>query len=146
MNEELQSTNEELETMNDEFRQRTQEVHDVNAFLESILVSLHAAVIVVDADLRVVAWNDRAFDLWGLRADEVQGQHFANLDIGLPVDEVLPAIKAAATGHAAEELLVGATDRRGRSIRCRINCSQLLSANREVRGVIVLLDKAPDAA
>jgi two-component system CheB/CheR fusion protein len=47
MNEELQSTNEELETINDELRQRTLDLNEVNSFLESILVSLEAGVVVL---------------------------------------------------------------------------------------------------
>ncbi len=43
MNEELQSTNEELQTTNTEVRQRSDELNNVNAFLESILTSLAAA-------------------------------------------------------------------------------------------------------
>ena len=88
MNEELTSTNEELETINDELNQRTDELHQTNVFLESILRSLDAAVIVVDREMRVTAWNDGAHELWGLAADEVQGEHFLNLDIGLPVEEL----------------------------------------------------------
>jgi two-component system, chemotaxis family, CheB/CheR fusion protein len=41
MNEELQSTNEELQTMNDELRTRGQELNASNAFLASVLGSLH---------------------------------------------------------------------------------------------------------
>src|SRR5262249_8040052 len=43
MNEELQSTNEELETINDELRLRTDDLNSANAFLESVLGSLHVA-------------------------------------------------------------------------------------------------------
>jgi two-component system CheB/CheR fusion protein len=64
-NEELQSTNEELETINDELRQRTVDLNEVNAFLESILLSLHAGVAVLDRELRVSAWNEQATELWG---------------------------------------------------------------------------------
>ena len=64
-NEELESTNEELETMNDELHQRGIELNTTNAFLEAILASLPAA-IVVDRELRVQAWNDGARELWGL--------------------------------------------------------------------------------
>src|SRR5262245_26350526 len=81
MNEELQSTNEELETSSTELRQRSEDLNHVNALLKSILGGLRAAVAVVDRDLRVMLWNERAEDLWGLRADEVQGRHFLNLDI-----------------------------------------------------------------
>ena len=86
MNEELQSTNDELQTINDELRERTAELDDANAFLEAILTSLRAGVAVVDRDLQVQVWNQRAEDLWGLRRDEAVGQHFLNLDIGLPTD------------------------------------------------------------
>ena len=57
MNEELQSTNEELETMNEELRHRTQEVNDVNAFLETILGTIGLAVAVLDRSQRVQIWN-----------------------------------------------------------------------------------------
>ncbi len=60
MNEELHSTNEELETINDELRQRTRELNQTNFFLESILASLEHGVVVLDRELRVVAWNDGA--------------------------------------------------------------------------------------
>src|SRR2546423_6859690 len=93
MNEELQSANEELETMNDELRGRGQELNVSNAYLESILTSLRSAVIVIDRELRVHVWNPEAAELWGLRADEVRGAHFFNLDIGLPVAELQHPIR-----------------------------------------------------
>src|SRR5581483_7400209 len=88
MNEELQSTNEELETINDELRQRTDELNDVNSYLESILTSLQTGVIVVNRDMRIQVWNQQATELWGLRSEEVEGEHLMNLDIGLPVDQL----------------------------------------------------------
>jgi two-component system, chemotaxis family, CheB/CheR fusion protein len=144
MNEELQSTNEELETMNDELRQRTLDLNEVNAFLESILVSLRAAVVVLDEELRVRAWNEDAVELWGLRPDEVTGQHFVNLDIGLPTAELLPVVRATLAGEDGERIVsVDATNRRGRAINCRVSCSQLLSPTGDVRGVIVLMEDGP---
>ena len=142
MNEELQSTNEELETINDELRQRTLDLNEVNSFLESILVSLDAGVVVVDEELRVRAWNEQAVELWGLRPDEVQGHHLSNLDIGLDTDGLLPMVRATLTGEEAERVAtVEATNRRGRKINCRVSCSQLLSPIDEVRGVIVLMEE-----
>jgi two-component system CheB/CheR fusion protein len=146
MNEELQSTNEELETMNDELRQRTHDLHEVNSFLESILVSLRAGVVVLDPELRIQAWNDEAMEMWGLRADEVQGHHFANLDIGLPVDELLPGVRAALgapeTPQPDDGVVLPATNRRGRAFDCRVTISPLLSPTREVRGVIMVMSPA----
>src|SRR5829696_6118988 len=74
MNEELQSTNEELQTVNEELRERTGELDQLNAFLESVLASVGSAAVVVNQDMHVLMWNSRAEDLWGLRADEVQGK------------------------------------------------------------------------
>src|SRR5262249_7469827 len=117
MNEELQSTNEELETINAELRQRTDEVNESNSFLASILSNLRAGVAVVGRELEVLVWNERAEDLWGLRADEVRGQHFLNLDIGLPAAELLPAIRAILAGEFRyQQQTVDATNLRGPAI------------------------------
>jgi two-component system, chemotaxis family, CheB/CheR fusion protein len=145
MNEEMQSTNEELQTINDELSLRTAELNEVNAFLESIWASLGDAVIVLDEDMRILVWNQRSEDLWGVRQDEVQGKHLFNLDIGLPVDQILPAVRGILTEGTADgarpALVVQATNRRGRQITCRVNCSPLLGSDGKVRGVIVMIER-----
>ena len=98
MNEELQSTNEELETINDELRERTGELNQVNDFLETILTSLGFGVAVLDPQQRVQVWNRRAEDLWGLRPDEAVDNHFLGLDIGLPSEQLAPALRAVLGG------------------------------------------------
>jgi two-component system CheB/CheR fusion protein len=138
MNEELQSTNEELETMNDELQQRTDELNDVNAFLESVLGSLAAAVAVVDHDLAVTAWNDAAFELWGLRPDEVLGKHLLNLDIGLPVDQLRGPIREVLTGDGQPQVTLSAVNRRGRAVSLRVELAPL-DGNDGVRGAILLM-------
>jgi two-component system CheB/CheR fusion protein len=140
MNEELQSTNEELETINDELRQRTEELNDVNGFLEAILGSLQSAVVVVDRDVRIQVWNAHAQELWGLRADEVEGDHFMNLDIGLPVDQLHAPVRAALSGEEEPQLELEAVNRRGRTVACRIRLSPLRAADSNVVGVIILMD------
>ena len=94
MNEEMQSTNEELETMNDELRRRTEELDRLNIFLESILGSLRAAVVVLDDQLNIYIWNRVAEDMWGLRADEVEGRSLFTLDIGLDVEALKAPVSA----------------------------------------------------
>ncbi len=145
MNEELQSTVEELETTNEELRQRTDEFDRANAFLESILASLSLGVVVVDSQLAVREWNHRAEDLWGLRAEEVQGHSFLNLDIGLPVGKLREPIRSLlAGGQERMEVVVGATNRRGRSIECRVALGPLTSVDGTGReGVILLMDEIP---
>jgi two-component system CheB/CheR fusion protein len=141
LNEELQSTNEELETINEEMRQRTAELNEVNEFLESILTSLRVGVMVIDSNMKIQAWNHRSEDLWGLRSEEVEGQHFMNLDIGLPVDELIDSIKAClAGGEEYQEVTIEATNRRGRKIDCRVICTPLKSKTDGVRGAILLME------
>ena len=141
MNEELQSTNEELETINDELSLRTDEVNEVNSFLEAILTSIEGGVVVVDRDLRVTAWNHGADQLWGLRPDEAQGQHLMNLDIGLPTAQLrIPLRQAMTDGGAANEVVLAGTNRRGKSISCKILCSPL-HLNGVTQGAILLMEE-----
>jgi two-component system CheB/CheR fusion protein len=140
MNEELQSTNEELETINDELHQRTDELNDVNSFLEAVLGSLAAAVVVVDREMRITAWNDAARNLWGLHSHEVQGEHLLNLDIGLPVDKLRPPIRNVLGGKDAATFEVEAVNRRGKQTRVLLRFAPLASNGDEVRGAIVMME------
>ncbi|HEU4566554.1 MAG TPA: CheR family methyltransferase [Marmoricola sp.] len=139
-NEELQSTNEELETMNEELQSMNDELHvssesqreqqehyyQLNRFLASVLASLNAGVVAVDDELRVLAWNARAEDLWGIRADEARGQHLFALDIGLPLEPLRPGLKRQLTDQVAPEVLrLDAVNRRGRSITVQVTLSKL---------------------
>jgi two-component system CheB/CheR fusion protein len=140
MNEELQSTNEELETMNDEMRERTDEAVRANAFLRSVLTSVLQSVVVVDRDLRVTAWSERSAELWGLREDEVDGEHFLNLDIGLPVGELRPSIRKVLNGEEPEPVTLNGHDRRGRPVRADVTFSPLHGPAGELLGVILVMD------
>ena len=143
MNEELQSTNDELQSINDELRRRTDELDDTNAFLESILSSLRAGVAVLNRDLYVQIWNRRAEDLWGLRQDEVVGQHFLNLDIGLPTEQVRPLLRGVFNGGAGpHETLLSAVNRRGRRITVQVACSALRRGAGGVTGAILVMEPA----
>jgi two-component system CheB/CheR fusion protein len=140
MNEELQSTNEELETINDELQQRTDELNDVNSFLEAVLGSLAAAVVVVDREMRITAWNDAARNLWGLHSHEVQGEHLLNLDIGLPVDKLRAPIRNVLAGKGPELLELAAVNRRGKQTNVVLRFAPLASNGDDVRGAIVMME------
>jgi two-component system, chemotaxis family, CheB/CheR fusion protein len=145
MNEELQSTNEELETINEELNQRTDELNRTNDFLESILASIAAGVIVVDDQLRITAWNPGAQEQWGLRREEVQGEHLMNLDIGLPVEELRrPLLKALSDGGASSEINVTATNRRGKSLPYKVSCSPLHNVGAK-HGAILFMEEVEPA-
>jgi two-component system, chemotaxis family, CheB/CheR fusion protein len=144
MNQEMQSTNEELQTINDELGVRTAELNRLNALLESIWAGLGGAVAVLDPDLRVLVWNHGSEELWGVRQEEVQGQHFLNLDIGLPIDQLRPALRAAMSGeNGTQSTVLQATNRRGRAVTCRVTCNPLLDSDKALRGVIVVVVDEP---
>ena len=143
MNEELQSTNEELTTINDELRRRSDELNDVNDFMEVVLASLRGGVAVLDTEMRVEVWSEKAYDLWGVRDDEVRGMHFMMLDIGLPVQTLAKPIRACLAGESESEAVsLEAINRRGKPITCEVTCTPMRRANSdEVRGVIVLMEE-----
>jgi two-component system CheB/CheR fusion protein len=143
MNEELQSTNEELETINNELRDRSAEVTELNQFLGSILGSLQSAVVVLGTEMEVRAWNRQAEDLWGLRSDEVLNQHFLNLDIGFPVENLRGPIRSLLADRAGhDQLTCPAVNRRGRPIECTVSLRQLAGAG-TTHGVILVMDAVP---
>ena len=142
MNEELQSTNEELQTINEELRERSEELNRANSFFESILTGVRSGVVVLDSGLHVLAWNHRAEDFWGLRNDEVEGQNFLNLDIGLPVQNVRADIRACLSGEREySETLVPAANRRAKKITCKVTVTPLVGGSKEIRGAILMMDE-----
>ncbi|HYX62724.1 MAG TPA: CheR family methyltransferase [Burkholderiales bacterium] len=143
MNEELQSTNEELQTVNEELRTRTEELNHLNAFFESVLTSLRAAAVVVNKNLDVLVWNERAYDLWGLRSEEVQSKSLLNLAIGLPVKELRDVIRSVLSGDVDhKEIVLDAVNRRGKNIKCRVTCTPLLTSGKQRDGAILLMEEA----
>jgi hypothetical protein len=43
----------------------------------------------------------------------------------------------------ARTIMVDATNRRGRPVRCRVTCSPLAGSDKSVRGVIVVMEPQP---
>jgi two-component system CheB/CheR fusion protein len=145
--EELQSTNDELHVINDELHDRTDDLNQGKHFLETILTGLRAGVAVLDADMRVLTWNRRAGDLWGLRKDETVGQHFLNLDIGLSTQELGPMIRRTLAGEGGwHEMVLSAVNRRGRPILVRVVGSVLNGADGSASGAILLMEQDDQGA
>jgi two-component system CheB/CheR fusion protein len=142
LNEELQSTNEELETINDELVRRGGELNALNGYLDSILGSVRVGVVVLDAAAQIRVWNRRAEDLWGLRPEEAVGQALQNLEIGLPVERLKGAVRAAIEGRAeADEVVLDAVNRRGRPIACRVTVVPFRSPDRKVAGAVLMMEE-----
>jgi two-component system, chemotaxis family, CheB/CheR fusion protein len=145
MNEELQSTNDELQTINDELQDRTGELDAANSFLEAILTSLRTGVVVLNLDLHVRVWSRQAQELWGLRPEEAVGQHFLNLDIGLPTEQLRPLIRRTLVGEdGPQEATVAAVNRRGRTIDVRVLSTALPSGTDQAAGVILTMEGMDD--
>ena len=140
MNEELQSTNDELQAMNDEQNTRSEELDKANMFLEGILASLGVGVVVLDRDETVQVWNANSEDLWGLRAEEVEGQPLASMDVGFPVGELRDPLRTVFAQGEDVEASMDATTRRGKSVSCRVRMRPLRQSNGEIYGTLLLMD------
>jgi two-component system CheB/CheR fusion protein len=157
-NEELQSTNEEMETMNEELRtanhelqakneqlrRQTEELDQTNVFLESILASVESGVVVIDQDFEILLWNGQAEDLWGLRAEEVEGRSLLSLDIGLPVEKLAEPVRTFLDDDSEETEQVidlDAVNRRGKSILVRMSNTLRRGPEGEIEGVVLLMDR-----
>ena len=77
----------------------------------------------------------------------MSGQNFLNLDLGLPTGELRTGIRACLSGETEyTDIVVTATNRRGRTLSCRVTGSPLVGSGKEIRGVILLMDEHTKAA
>jgi two-component system CheB/CheR fusion protein len=65
--------------------------------------------------------------------------------MGLPVDSLRQPIRACLAGESDHhEVILDATNRRGRAIQCRVTCTPLVGPGQEPRGVILLMEELED--
>jgi two-component system, chemotaxis family, CheB/CheR fusion protein len=77
----------------------------------------------------------------GFRSDEVRGEHFLGLDIGLPVEQLKAPLRACLAGHAdLQELHLAARNRRGREMTCTVTVTPLQGGDEVASGVILLME------
>lgn len=127
--------------MNEELRLRTHEVNDVNGFLETILSTIGLAVAVVDRNQRVQIWNGKARELWGVTPEEAEDEHLLSLDIGLPVESLRAQLRAMLTRESErEEVVLDATNRRGKPFQCRVTFVPLGGTDGDASGVIMMME------
>jgi two-component system CheB/CheR fusion protein len=125
--------------MNDEMRDRSDQLDDLNGFLEAVLTSLRAGVAVLDMHIQI--WNRPPQDLWGLRSEEAIGQHFLNPDIGLPVERLRSNVRrAVAEGGDGFEQRLTAINRFGREVEVRVVGTALRRNGDGVRGAILVME------
>lgn len=132
--------------MNEELRHRTLELNDMNAFLETILAMIGLAVAVIDRNQQIQIWNGQARELWGVDAEEAEGKHLMGLDIGLPLEKLKQPIRACLEGTSdREELVLEATNRRGKPFQCRVMLLPLgLKQEHSNPGVVIMMEPATE--
>jgi len=144
LNEELESTNAELNSINTDLQLRTREVERLNTLLLAVTGNIEVGAAVLDGGMRVQLWNERAADLWGVRSEEVVGNSFFNLDIGLPAEQLRGLIRAGTGGRPLhDELVVKATTRKGREIRCRVIAHAIGNGDQPAGVVLVMEELKP---
>ena len=141
LNEELESTNAELQSINNDLNLRRREVERLNTLLLAVTGNIEVGAAVLDRTGKIQVWNQRAEDLWGVRSDEVLGRSFFDLDIGLPADQLRNLIGAGESGSRLhDELVVAATTRKGRQIRCRV-IAHTLGNGGQPTGVVLVMEE-----
>jgi PAS domain S-box-containing protein len=138
--EELDRARERQEALGAELARRGEELARSRALLSAILNSLPSGVAVVDCDMRVQIWNDRAARMWALENENVLGRSILDLEIGLPTAGLEPALRACIEGGEGEHrVLVDAEDARGRKFRCQVTGTALRHDKPELYGAILLM-------
>ncbi|TDC50286.1 PAS domain S-box protein [Jiangella ureilytica] len=141
MNEELQSMNDELRVTNDALREQQDQVTRLNFFMTSVLSSIDNGVVVVDGALTVLAWNSKAADLWGVRTDEAVGVPLFALDIGLPLEQLVPMLKRQLVNDGDHETItIDAVNRRGRPVAVHVTATPMRLEPDDTPGAILVMD------
>lgn len=140
-NDKLQSTNDELHAINGALRERSGQLDDAKNFLGALITSVRLGLVVVDREMRVVLWNRRCEDLWGLRADQTTGKILTTLDFGLPVESLRPLVNSVRVDpDSSGEAVVDAIDRRGRPTRLRVRCTSFPDPDGGTGGSLLLME------
>jgi two-component system CheB/CheR fusion protein len=142
MNEELQSMNDELHLSNDALRDRQEQLDRLNRFMSSVLSSMNSGVAVVDTDLHLLAWNNRAEDLWGVRTDEAIGRHLLNLDIGLPVERLREPLRTLLGDADATPAIMelDAVNRRGHRVKVKVTLTHIVDRENSAPAAMLVMD------
>ena len=121
---------------------------EVNAFLESILAQPRVAVVVLDRELRVQIWNDAGRGPVG--AARRRGRRASTCSTSTSGCRWRSCAGRSATpwpgNTEGNEVVLDATNRRGRAIGCKVTCLPLIVSSKDVHGVIVLMEQQRKAS
>jgi two-component system CheB/CheR fusion protein len=136
----METASEELAAINQELDRRTADVERLNAYVASVLDAVPAAVVVVDVDQRVRAWNRRAVEMWGVARDDALGRPLAKVEVGLPAEALALPVRAVLAGQEDPEDRV--LDQGEGAGQVRLGYGPLLGAAGEVEGVVLTVGDA----
>jgi two-component system, chemotaxis family, CheB/CheR fusion protein len=92
-------------------------------------------------------WNAGSTDLWGVRPEEAEGDHLLGLDLGLPVERLkAPLRQILRDGKDRVELVLEATNRRGRQIECKVVALPFSVDGNQTSGAILVMEEMPQPA
>jgi two-component system CheB/CheR fusion protein len=98
--EELESTNEELMTINAELQMRNEQLSEAYEYAEMVFNTISEGVLILDKDLRMRSANNRFFQIFDLKEENIEGQlffEFENRQWDLPtmremLDQTIPKL------------------------------------------------------
>lgn len=123
-------------------RART-ELAAARSVLTGIMTSVPFGIWVVDSELTIRLWNDRATEIWGLDSEAAVGRSLLELALGLPVRELEAPIRACLErGEGNHQVTVDAQRRDGRVFRCHLTVTGLAHDRAMHRGAIVLTSES----
>ena len=110
--------------------------------LAGIISNVSHGIWVVDSELTVQLWNDRAAEIWGLDSELTVGRSLLELDIGLPIAELEALIRSCVEqGEGNRQVTVDAAGRDGQVFRCHVTVTGLRHDRGMQRGAIVLTNE-----
>ncbi len=154
-NEELRSSNEELEAANMDLRASTEAVEHLNGTLvdtnsellrfsglhREVMDNFPAAIVVLDSHLLVEEWNEAAEDMWGLTEEQVTGEPFFGLHLGLPLEPLQDPVRASRQpGAASVTIEATAVDAAGEDFPCTVKVLPLPGRRPETAVMLIMED------
>jgi PAS domain S-box-containing protein len=124
-----------------QLRVKAEEVDRVREFSENILESLNDGLVVVNRDNRIVRWNRRIEELYGMRHEEAVGRRLGDVFDSALLDVIASATRESAEGSAFYR--VPLTTRRtdgARRLLVNVATTPLRDSDGEIAGTIVVIE------
>ena len=123
-----------------QLRVKADELSRMREFSENILESLNDGLVVVNRDNRVVRWNRRLEELYGVRHEDAVGQRLYDLfDPGV-LEVLTAATRDSAEGAAFYRVPLSTRHEHGRRLLVNLATTPLRDSDGAVAGTIVIME------